>query len=30
MIYYSLTTRAVNPGNTESAKKVYAVAQITE
>lgn len=30
MIFYSLTTRAVNPGNTESAKKVYAVAQSKE
>lgn len=30
MIYYSLTTRAVNPGDAESDKKVYAVAQSRE
>lgn len=30
MIYYSLTTRAVNPGDAESDKKVYAVAQSKE
>ena len=30
MIYYSLSPRTVNPGDAESAKKVYAVAQSKE